>query len=1444
MKKTKLLALIGLLIAATVLFAYQRYVAPTRIVFVNYMDFMYDEIVQANDNSFIHTEQKALSEDIFRSASRYDAIYLFAHGGVRLNDTQKEQVKAAIASGTAVIYRSPSPTPELEGLAESNLKYVNDCLQNSTASNIRRMLNYTRRVFDGKKTFVEGITDPFVYPKSYYYHLGDEEIFADKGGYISFLKKSGRYKEDGKNIAFVASQFGASSETGFINQLISRLEASGHNVFPIGAYGSARVDYVKAIEPDMVIYNPHGKFGSDAGIKALKEGNILMLCPVVVFKPVEEWRASKQGMDGGLLSQNVTMPELDGGIVPFVIGAQFKNERGLYVFRGIEDRIETFISLSNKYLALKDMPNTEKKVAIFYLKEAGKNALVAESLEVVPSLWNLLQRLKKEGYDTGDLPATPASLEKLIQQKGPVFGSYAKGSIEDYRKQGDPAVMSKQAFEQMLQDELKPELVQQLRNKYGPAPGGFMTYNNGEGAQLIITRIELGNIVLLPVPPVGYGENEVEMVHGDKAPPSYPYVGAYLWARTQFDADAIMHFGTHGSVEFTPEKQVALSNYDWPDALLAGTPHFYVYVINNIGEAMIAKRRSYAVMQSHLTSPLSESGLYGPSLELDDLLEKYFNAKNAAVKVEYQKAAHRIIIKAGLDQDMEFDIPEGELVSTAQLKHLHHYLHDLEMGKITKGLHVLGQPYTDEEINSTVELMALDSLVYNQVKMDKAKGNVTENELGDAHYMEDHYRSPSSNMIDAILEGTDPESFVSDEQQAFLKMYAKPSVNEKDVSSTSNKVLYNTATEEVITNTQIDKGGTDWILLDASNAEYSNYVHPAYYNTSTHMVLDSSEGGAAGDWVFAESSPEGKPIVSGSSRAKPAPSDQTESSSLSEVDLSYLNALESFKSTLISVNRYKQNLIDSPVLELNSIVNSLNGGYTAPQSGGDPAFNPEAVPSGRNHYSINASKTPSKEAFSVARKLIDKLLSTHLADSGKYPERVAVTLWSSEFIRQEGVTIAEIFYLLGVEPVADRRGTVHDVKLIPIEELGRPRIDVIVQTSGQFRDLAASRIYLINRAVKLASEAKDGKSEFENYVKQGVQTAEELMKERGTSPSEARELANIRVFGGLNGNYGASIMGMVEDGDSWESEDEIAERYLVSMGAMYGKNAWGDYQDGALEAALGNAEMVIQPRSANTWGALSLDHVYEFMGGISNAIRYTSGKDPAAYFSDLRSLDNPIVQSLESAIWTEARTTLLNPKYIRGMQEEGATAADTFAETFRNTYSWEVMKTSAIDPKLWDNLTEVYVDDIHNLSVEEYFRDKNPYALQEMTAVMLEVVRKGYWKPQAEVQKKIAELHANLVKDHEAGCSGFVCDNAKLLEFISGKLDQELSDAFNEAVAQALTVEITENVQGMELSKVESKQESANTKYTKDKAKKSIWPIAVVVVFVIFIAFNRLRRKA
>ena len=470
---------------------------------------------------------------------------------------------------------------------------------------------------------------------------------------------------------------------------------------------------------------------------------------------------------------------------------------------------------------------------------------------------------------------------------------------------------------------------------------------------------------------------------------------------------------------------------------------------------------------------------------------------------------------------------------------------------------------------------------------------------------------------------------------------------------------------------------------------------------------------------------------------------------------------------------------------MKTLINSLSGGYTAPSPGGDPIANPNSLPSGRNLYSINAEATPTESAWEkgkqLARNTIEEYRRRH---HDSIPRKVSYTFWSSEFIETEGATLAQAFYMLGVEPLRDAFGRVNDIRLIPSKELGRPRIDVVVQTSGQLRDLAASRLFLLQKAVEMAATAKDDK--FENQVASGVVESERLLIEKGISPKDARAWAARRIFGGVNGNYGTGIQEVAMASDKWTDRKQIAEAYLNNMGAFYGdQKLWEDHQSKAFEAALTRTDVVIQPRQNNTWGALSLDHVFEFMGGMSLTVRQVTGKEPDAYLADYRNHNNMRMQEVKEAIGVESRTSMFNPTYLKEQMKGGESAAAGLEEMVQNTFGWEVMKPDAIDNEMWDEIFDTYVKDKHNLGIREYFERVSPAALQGISAVMLESARKGMWKASPDKVKALAKLHTELVAKYDAAGTEFVNDNKALQQFIASKVPSAEAQAYQNRIDAA-----------------------------------------------------------
>ena len=957
-----------------------------------------------------------------------------------------------------------------------------------------------------------------------------------------------------------------------------------------------------------------------------------------------------------------------------------------------------------------------------------------------------------------------------------------------------------------MKESLRPEKYAEVVAADGEFPGNYMVTSDG---CLGVARLQFGNIVLMPQNAAGSGDNSFQVVHGTNAAPPHTYIASYLWMQHGFKADALIHFGTHGSLEFTPKKQVALCSNDWPDRLVGTVPHFYLYSIGNVGEGMMAKRRSYATLQSYLTPPFLESSVRGIYRELMEKIKIYNNSAKEN-KEQESLAIKTLTVKMGIHRDLGLDSITNKPYTEDEIARIENFAEELATEKITGQLYTMGVPYEPERITSSVYAMATEPIAYSLLALDKQRGKATNTINKHRSLFTQQYLNPARQLVEKLI--TNPA-------QATDELICRTAgITPQELAKA----------RQIEADRNAPKGMMAMMMAAAAKQDKDDKNkkmggHPAQQSEkSLHGKIPESMKEAM------------KKMGTNMDPGK-APKEY------SKEDIEFSLAVTEVERTIKNIGNYKNALLTSPEEELASLMNALKGGYTTPTPGGDPIANPNTLPTGRNMYAINAEATPTESAWekgiALAKQTIDTYKQRH---NDSIPRKVSYTLWSSEFIETGGATIAQVLYMLGVEPVRDAFGRVSDLKLIPSAELGRPRIDVVVQTSGQLRDLAASRLFLINRAVEMAAGAKDDK--YENQVATSVIEAERVLTEKGLSPKDAREISTFRIFGGINGMYGTGIQEMVESGDRWENESELATTYLNNMGAYYGSEKnWEVFQKFAFEAALTRTDVVVQPRQSNTWGALSLDHVYEFMGGMNLAVRNVTGKDPDAYLSDYRNRNNMKMQELKEAVGVESRTTILNPVYIKEKMKGGASSASEFAEVITNTYGWNVMKPAAIDKELWDNIYNVYVKDELNLGVKKYFEQQNPAALEEMTAVMLESARKGLWKASEEQVAELSKLHTEIVNNYRPSCSGFVCDNAKLRDYIASKADAPTAAQYKENISKIREAKASGNDKGVVMKKEEMNQTTEEQTNTLSNVAVGI---AVIIVLLALILFVRKRRKS
>ncbi len=1356
-KKTAIVLLAAAIAAVCLWAAWSRWGSATRIGLVNFQNFQTTSFVKSNEDRFVEYETVPL--DRLDRLSRYDFVLGFGMG-LHITEEQRALIRKAADRGTPVyIYAATNPENDISTLDSLEEAGLQSYLSNGNKRNYRNMARYIRREIDRKRLFADAADAAVESASDVLYHLDEERAFETVAEYESYLREAGHFRAGAPKVAIVGGLNDPfSGNRANTDSLIVSLERAGMNVYPISSYRK-RLAFLKGIEPDAVIYFAHGRMAmgeGDAAVEWLRERNIPLFSPLTILSTREEWEQDPQGMFGGFLSQSVVVPELDGAIWPYAVNDQVMDADGVYLFRAMPDRLARFTQVVRNFVRLKEKPNAEKRVAIYYFKGAGQSSLTAQGLETVPSLYNLLRRLRAEGYRVDGLPATVEEFERLLMTQGAVLSTYAEGAFDDYMRDGRPAWVSKEEYESWVRRALPEGLYADVVKQYGEAPGSYMSAVRGGVPSLAVARIDLGNVVLLPQPMAAVGDDAFAIVHGAKTAPPHTYIGAYLWSQYAFGADAVIHFGTHGSLEFTPSKQVALGNYDWPDRLVGAVPHFYYYTIGNVGESMMAKRRSYAATISYLTPPFTESKTRGQYRELTDRIEDYWKApENGRGKASL--AVKKIALKMGLHRDLRLDSVPSRPYTEEEIVRIENFAEEIAGEKITGELYTTGVPYSPAKIRSSVLAMSVDPIAYGLAALDREEGKVTDGQLKSKPYFTKRYLEPARRLVVRILDGAP-------------------------------------ADEALICRT----AG----ITSAELAEAREVLAPP----KRGMMMSRSER---------------KPAAYTSEQKRRA------------------QAIAEVARTIGNVAAYEKALRESPEAEMRSLLNALAGGYVAPTSGGDAVANPQAVPTGRNLYAVNAEATPSERAWERGKELAGQTLEQYRKTHGDYPRKVSYTFWSSEFIESEGATIAQVLYMLGVEPVRDAYGRVSDLRLIPSEELGRPRIDVVVQTSGQFRDLAASRLALISRAVEMAASATGDANG--NRVAESTVETERLLVGQGVSPKEARELSTKRVFGGVNGMYGTGIQELVTSGDKWQDEAQIADTYLNNMGAVYGgEEEWGEMKAGLLRAVLHNTDAVVQPRQSNTWGALSLDHVYEFMGGMNLAVRNVTGKDPDAYFADYRNRNRVKMQELKEAIGVESRATVFNPEYIKEVMKGGASSAAQITEVVTNTYGWNVTKPDVVDDAMWDRLYDVYVEDSYGLGTERFFRQQNPAALQEITAVMLETARKGMWHASDAQIATLAGLHTDLVREFGSTGAGFSGGNAKLQEYIAGKTAPERAAAYRQQLRAMQTADVSAGQSGMVLKK----DQMAMGEESGRNALDGIWIAGgVFAAFVVLLLVLRKKRK-
>ena len=914
---------------------------------------------------------------------------------------------------------------------------------------------------------------------------------------------------------------------------------------------------------------------------------------------VEEWEKSRAGIPPVEMVTTVILPELDGRIEPIVTHApRRKRVNGEVVeeYVAVRDRVEKLARRVYRWVKLRRKKNSEKKVAIIiYNYPPGEENLgKASYLDVFSSLEKLLREMKKRGYTVSKLPSGKWIKDELLKRGAVNSGEW---------------VLTREAAEKMLKvdvngysswlNELPGRVRERVLKDWGPPPGKVMSY----GDYLLIPGILLGNVFIGVQPSRGVHEDPSKTYHSRDLSPHHQYIAFYEWIKRVFKADAIIHLGTHGTLEFLPGKDAGLSGGCFPDVLIGDLPNIYVYHVVNPSEAAIARRRSYAVTVSHGTPSLMSGELHGELVELERLLNQYYEA------AQYDKAKAEVIAKKALEIAGKYGFEGG-------IDGIYDRLFEYKRSLIPKGLYVLGEKPSKEDL--------LNYLVF-VARYDRGKVK-------------------SLHRIVAEALGVDYDEAL-----------------ERASSISRNGKRYSKVLEEV--------------------------------EAKVKRIID-------------ENLLKGREVKEVLRRLKIEGVDVEEVS----LSLSYLGGV-------------MRRVLSSR--EIESVLNALEGRYIEPGPGGDPVRTPEVYPTGRNMFQLDPTNIPTEVAMERGSCIAEEYIKLYRRKHGRYPRVVSVVLWGFETMKTGGETVAAIFRLLGVKPVW-KSIYIRDLEVIPLSELGRPRIDVLVTICGIFRDTFYNLVELLDKAFKLVAEL-DEPPEL-NYVRA------HYLADKGKFGVNAL----VRVFGPPEGEYATTVTSLVESG-SWRSEADLVNAYIDSMRYGYGDGFRSVKAEEVFRCLMSRVDVVTQVRDTIEYEITDLDHYYEFLGGLTRSVQQVKGEKPVVLVADT-TREKVKVEGVGEAIRRGVITRLTNPKWLDEMLKHGFTGASKIAD--RVEYLLGLAATVGhVEDWMWNLVTERIV---FNRDRAEKIKRENPWALRKIVNRLLQAHLRGYWKPPKHVVERLKLVYQEL----------------------------------------------------------------------------------------------------
>lgn len=977
--------------------------------------------------------------------------------------------------------------------------------------------------------------------------------------------------------------------------------------------GPARQDHPKAVESLKKLNRPY------------------MVALPLVFQTTQEWEKSDLGLHPVQVALQIAIPELDGAIEPIVLSGRDDATGKAHT---LQDRVDAIAERAIRWSSLRLKPRAEKKLAItvFSFPPDKGNVGTAAYLNVFDSIHRVLQEMKAKGYDVQDMPRdAKALMETVINdpealQGSPELSIAHRMSVEEYER-------------------LTP-YSERLEENWGKPPGNL----NSDGQNLLIYGRHFGNIFVGVQPTFGYEGDPMRLLYSRSASPHHGFAAYYTYLEKVWGADAVLHFGTHGSLEFMPGKQMGMSETCYPDSLIGALPNLYYYAANNPSEATIAKRRGYASTISYLTPPAENAGLYKGLKELGELVGSYQQLRESGRGVQIVNAIVETARLCNLDKDVTLpDDDSSDLTledRDAIVGAIYRQLMEIESRLLPCGLHTIGKPPTAEEAIAT--LVSIAALEREEEGLRSLPGLLAES-IG--RKIEDIYRGND----DGVLEDVELNRTITEVSRAAVGSMVR--------SLTGGDGRVNM------------RENFGWLL---------DLISRIGFKLPSPWFRACSAGG------------------------------------FTSIDNTALD-------TLFTYLRFCLQQICAD-MEMESLLRALDGEYVLPGPGGDPIRNPGVLPSGKNIHALDPQAIPTRAAVAAAKVVVDKLIERQRAEQGDWPETIACVLWGTDNIKTYGESLAQILWFIGVRPVPDSLGRVNKLELIPLEELGRPRIDVVVNCSGVFRDLFINQMALIDQGVKMAAESDEAIEQ--NFVRKH---ALEQAEKEGTTLRDAA----CRVFSNASGSYSSNVNLAVEN-SSWEEEGELQEMYLSRKTFAFNADNPGemDQKRDVFESVMKTADVTFQNLDSAEISLTDVSHYFDsdptkLIQGLRD-----DGKTPTSYIADTTTA-NAQVRSLSETIRLDSRTKLLNPKWYEGMLDSGYEGVREVAKRLNFTLGWSATSGS-VDNFVYEEANETFINDPE---MRKRLLELNPHSFRRIVGTLLEVNGRGYWETSDENIQQLQELY-------------------------------------------------------------------------------------------------------